>query len=80
MKNINFGKQGGFRNKGNFLPRQTKKQMKRMRRIEKRVLAQDIMTQKQQEFSSLGMKMSKHFSDAALLAACLLVPKKRGGF
>jgi hypothetical protein len=38
MKNLNFGKQGRIRNKGNFQPKQTKKQIKRMQKMEKRAI------------------------------------------
>lgn len=76
MKNLNFGKQGGFRHKGNFLPKQTKKQTKRMQRMQKRVIQNAVVAQRQQEISSLDMKTFELSADAVLLAVCLT--RKRG--
>ena len=81
MKNINFRKKGGFSLKGNFQPKQTKKQIKREQRMQKRVVNEAVAAQRQQEVSTLETKMYARVSDAALLASCLLIPfKRRRGF
>jgi len=87
MQNINFGKQGGFRHKGNFQPRQTGKQIRRAQRIEKRAVKEIAVAQKhgvsgsKNEISSFEIGTPRLSFDAILLATSLLTIRfKRRGF
>lgn len=78
MKNINFGKQEGFRHKGNLQPKQTKKQIKREQRMQKRVLSGTIAAQNRQSISMMESKMLfPSHDDALLFATCLLIKRRR---